>query len=73
MQLHVIDMVQFFIKMSAVFAAAYFAVKLPEVGGLQGMVEKLSSRSGPGGIKYLNILPDFSDHWDIAVADQRLV
>jgi len=64
----VIDMVQFFIKMSAVFAAAYFAVKLPEVGGLQGMIEKLSSRSGPGGINYLNILPDFSDHWDIAVA-----
>ena len=64
----VIDMVQFFIKMSAVFAAAYFAVKLPQVGGLQGMIEKLSSRSGPGGINYLNMLPDFSNHWDIAVA-----
>ena len=24
--------------------------------------------SGPGGINYLNILPDFSNHWDIAVA-----
>ena len=64
----VIDMVQFVIKMSAVFAAAYFAVKLPEVGGLQGMIEKLSSRSGPGGINYLNMLPDFSNHWDTAVA-----
>ena len=31
----VIDMVQFFIKMSAVIAAAYFAVELPQVGGLQ--------------------------------------
>ena len=30
----VIDMIQFFIKMSAVIAAAYFAVKAPEVGGL---------------------------------------
>src|SRR6478752_5474382 len=29
----VIDMIQFFIKMSAVIAAAYFAVSLPAVGG----------------------------------------
>ena len=29
----VIDMIQFFIKMSAVIAAAYFALKLPQVGG----------------------------------------
>jgi Na+/proline symporter len=64
----VIDMIQFFIKMSAVIAAAYFAVKLPQVGGLQGMIDKLSNVSGPGGINYLNVLPDFSNHWDIAVA-----
>ncbi len=64
----VIDMVQFFIKMTAVIAAAYFALKLPEVGGLHGMVEKLSSLKGPGGINYLNILPDFTNNWDIAVA-----
>ncbi len=64
----VIDSVQFFIKMSAVIAAAYFAVQLPQVGGLQGMVDKLSRLSGPGGIKYLNILPDFTNHWNIAVA-----
>ena len=32
----VIDMIQFFIKMTAVIAAAYFAVKLPQVGGLRG-------------------------------------
>ena len=44
----VIDMIQFFIKMSAVIAAAYFAVRLPEVGGLSGLVEKLSARPGPG-------------------------
>ena len=64
----VIDMIQFFIKMSAVIAAAYFAVTLPEVGGFHGLVEKLSLRSGPGGVNYLNIMPDFSNHWDIAMA-----
>ena len=64
----VIDMVQFFIKMTAVIAAAYFAVNLPAVGGLSGLVEKLSVAKGPGGINYLNILPNFADNWDIAVA-----
>jgi solute:Na+ symporter, SSS family len=64
----VIDMIQFFIKMTAVIAAAYFALRLPEVGGLSGMVEKLSSVAGPGGINYLNILPDFTSNWDIAIA-----
>ena len=64
----VIDMVQFFIKMTAVIAAAYFAVTLPQVGGLSGMVEKLSAIKGPGGLNYLNILPDFTNNWDMAVA-----
>ena len=64
----VIDMVQFFIKMTAVIAAAYFALQLPEVGGLSGMVEKLSALKGPGGLNYLNILPDFTNNWDLAVA-----
>jgi Na+/proline symporter len=64
----VIDMVQFFIKMTAVIAAAYFAVHLPQIGGLSGMVTKLSALKGPGGIHYLNILPDFSSNWDIALA-----
>lgn len=64
----VIDMVQFFIKMTAVIAAAYFAVQLPQVGGLSGMVEKLSVLKGPNGINYLNVLPDFTSNWDIAVA-----
>src|SRR5215213_8975802 len=64
----VIDMIQFMIKMSAVIAAAYFAVNAPEVGGLSAMIAKLSAMPGPGGINYLNILPDFSSHWDIAVA-----
>jgi SSS family solute:Na+ symporter len=64
----VIDMIQFFIKMTAVIAAAYFALQLPQVGGMSGLVAKLSATPGPGGINYLNVLPDFTNHWDIAVA-----
>ena len=63
----VIDMIQFFIKMSAVIAAAYFAVNAPEVGGLDALIGRLSSTPGPGGINYLDVLPDFSN-WDVAVA-----
>jgi SSS family solute:Na+ symporter len=64
----VIDMIQFFIKMTAVIAAAYFALRLPQVGGLHGMVEKLSALKGPNGLNYLNVLPDFTNNWDLAVA-----
>ena len=64
----VIDMIQFGIKMSAVIAAAWFAVNAPEVGGLTALIDKLSATPGPGGINYLNVLPDFANHWDIAVA-----
>jgi solute:Na+ symporter, SSS family len=64
----VIDMIQFFIKMTAVIAAAYFALSLPQVGGLSGMVHKLTTTTGPGGLHYLNVLPDFKSNWDLAVA-----
>lgn len=64
----VIDMIQFFIKMTAVIAAAYFAIKLPQVGGLDGLVTKLSAMKGPEGINYLNVLPDFTNNWDMAMA-----
>ena len=64
----VIDMIQFFIKMSAVIAAAYFAVNAPQVGGLDGLIAKLSATPGPGGINYLSMLPDFTNNWDLAVA-----
>src|SRR4026208_2607644 len=37
----VIDMIQFFMKMSAVIAAAYFAVTSPLVGGLHALIEKV--------------------------------
>ncbi|HVO09204.1 MAG TPA: sodium:solute symporter family protein [Vicinamibacteria bacterium] len=71
----VIDMIQFFVKMTAVIAAAYFAVK--SVGGLSVMVAKVGSMSGPvsgavQGFNYLNVLPTFAPHnsslWDLAVA-----
>src|SRR5437588_1688879 len=64
----VIDMFQFFIKMTAVIGAAYFAVRLPQVGGLSGLVDKLSHIKGPGGLNYLSLLPDFSNNWDLALA-----
>ena len=64
----VIDMVQFFMKMTAVIAAAYFAVTSPQVGGLTALVSKVSAMRGPGGLAYLNLLPDFSSNWDLAVA-----
>jgi solute:Na+ symporter, SSS family len=68
----VIDMIQFFIKMTAVIAAAYFALQAPQVGGLHGLVEKLSQpRMAPDGktlLHYLNILPDFTSNWDMVLA-----
>src|SRR6478609_1470114 len=64
----VIDMIQFFMKMAAVIAAAYFAVTSPQVGGLHAMVAKVSARQGPGGLNYLGLLPDFTSNWDLAVA-----
>ena len=66
----VIDMIQFFLKMTAVIAAAFFAVQ--HVGGLGVMVERLSAPmlapDGKSMIHYLNILPDFTSNWDLAVA-----
>jgi SSS family solute:Na+ symporter len=64
----VIDMIQFFMKMSAVIAAAYFAVTSPQVGGLHALVTRVSAMQGPGGLNYLSLLPDFSSNWDLAVA-----
>src|SRR5689334_2271299 len=58
----VIDMIQFFIKMTAVIAAAYFALKAPQVGGLRHLIDRLSAMRGPGGIDYLAFLPDFRNN-----------
>src|SRR6516225_3173516 len=62
----VIDMIQFFVKMTAVIAAAWFAVE--HIGGMHTLVSSLSSKVGPAGINYLNILPDFTNDWDVAIA-----
>jgi Na+/proline symporter len=62
----VIDMIQFFIKMTAVIAAAYFAVKY--VGGMDVLVSTLSAKTGPNGVHFLNLLPDFKSNWDLAIA-----
>jgi SSS family solute:Na+ symporter len=64
----VIDMIQFVIMMSGVIAAAYFAVQLPQVGGLSGLIDKVSGLTGPGGVDYLRMLPDFSTNTELAVA-----
>jgi SSS family solute:Na+ symporter len=64
----VIDMIQFFIMMSAIVAAAYFAVMTPAVGGLTSLITKVSAMTGPGGLNYMNFLPDFSNSWDLAIA-----
>ena len=64
----VIDMIQFFIKMSAVIAAAYFAVMAPQIGGLGALMDKLSTLRGHDGLIYTSFLPDFSSNWDLAIA-----
>jgi Na+/proline symporter len=62
----IIDMIQFFVKMTAVIAAAYFAVRA--VGGMPVLIERLSATPGPGGINFLNMLPNFKSNWDLAIA-----
>ncbi|HOW84929.1 MAG TPA: Na+:solute symporter [Candidatus Aminicenantes bacterium] len=62
----VIDMVQFFVKMTAVIAAAYFAVRA--VGGMPVLISKLAATPGPGGLNFLSMLPDFKSNWDLAIA-----
>ena len=74
----VIDMIQFFIKMTAVVAAAYFSLK--QVGGLNALIEKLGklqvvlpeggqpmmSAIDGTGQPILNIMPNFS-MWELAL------
>ena len=65
----VIDMIQFFIKMSAVIAAAYFAVHAAAGGrAAAGWWRSCRTCTGPGGLNYLTMLPDFKNNWDLAVA-----
>ncbi|MFZ2054581.1 MAG: sodium:solute symporter family protein [Candidatus Aminicenantales bacterium] len=48
-----VDLIQFGVAMTGAFAAAWFALKQPEVGGLGGLLSKLDPAT-------LNFLPDFS-------------
>jgi Na+/proline symporter len=57
----VTDLLLFVISMVGSIAAAWFALKLPQVGGLGGMV------SNPAVRDNLALLPDFSD-WSTAAA-----
>ncbi len=59
----VTDMIQFSITMSSAFAAAYFAVKLPQIGGLHGLFAHIA-QTHP---QYLSILPNFAD-WKTSAA-----
>jgi SSS family solute:Na+ symporter len=56
----VTDMIQFGIAMAGSFAAAYFALQQPEVGGLHGLMTRLD----PGTLR---LLPDFGD-WKLTVS-----
>ncbi len=53
----VIDMIQFGIAMTGSFAAAYFALQQPQVGGLAGLVERLPAET-------LSFLPSFGN-WEV--------
>jgi Na+/proline symporter/dTDP-glucose pyrophosphorylase len=54
------DLIQFGIAMTGSFAAAYFAVKQPQVGGLAGLFDKIPKST-------LNLLPDFGD-WSLTLS-----
>src|SRR5574338_856689 len=56
----VTDFIQFGIAMAGSFAAAYFALRQPQVGGLHGLVTRLDPAT-------LNLLPDFTD-WKLALS-----
>ncbi len=56
----VTDLIQFVIAMTGSFAAAYFAVSQPQVGGLSGLLEKIDP-------KVLGIVPDFGD-WGLTLS-----
>jgi solute:Na+ symporter, SSS family len=53
------DFVQFGIAMTGSIAAAVYALRRPEVGGLSGLAEKLDP-------KVLSLVPDFGD-WNLAL------
>jgi Na+/proline symporter len=56
----VTDFIQFGIAMTGSFAAAYFALKQPEIGGLTGLFQKIDPKT-------LSLLPDFGD-WGLTMS-----
>src|SRR5690242_17902102 len=56
----VTDFIQFGIAMTGSFAAAYFALKQPEVGGLSGLFGKIDPKT-------LGLIPDFGD-WNMTLS-----
>ena len=56
----VTDFIQFGIAMAGSFAAAYFALKQPEVGGLSGLVQRINPDT-------LSLIPDFGD-WGMTLS-----
>lgn len=56
----VTDFIQFGIAMTGAFAAAYYSLQQPEVGGLAGLFSKLPPQT-------LHLLPDFSD-WGLTLS-----
>ncbi|MGE0354695.1 MAG: sodium:solute symporter family protein [Gemmatimonadales bacterium] len=55
----VTDFIQFGIAMTGAFAAAWFALKQPEVGGLHGLFTRVDAQT-------LALLPDFGD-WKLTI------
>ena len=56
----VTDFIQFGIAMTGSFAAAYYALQRPEVGGLHGLVTRIDPHT-------LGVVPDFSD-WGLTLS-----
>jgi Na+/proline symporter len=56
----VTDFIQFGIAMTGSFAAAYYALQQPEVGGLAGLIAKTDPR-------VLSLVPDFGD-WGLTLS-----
>ena len=56
----VTDFIQFGIAMTGSFAAAYYALRQPEVGGLHGLIAKLDP-------SVLRLVPDFGN-WPLALS-----
>jgi Na+/proline symporter len=55
----VTDFIQFGIAMTGSFAAAYYALRHPQVGGLEGLMSRIDSST-------LRLLPDFGD-WGLTL------